>query len=38
VVTVYKIGLRREALTVRVAVRDRHHPAVVAEGVKWEEA
>jgi hypothetical protein len=34
----YKLWLRREALTVRVAVRDRHHPAVVAEGVKWEEA
>jgi putative transposase len=24
--------LRREALVVRVAVRDRHHPAVVAAG------
>jgi RNA-directed DNA polymerase len=28
----YKIWLRREALVVRVAVRDRHHPAVVAAG------
>ena len=28
----YKIWLRREALMVRVAVRDRHHPAVVAAG------
>jgi retron-type reverse transcriptase len=28
----YKIWLRREALVARVAVRDRHHPAVVAAG------
>jgi hypothetical protein len=28
----YRIWLRREALVVRVAVRDRHHPAVVAVG------
>jgi hypothetical protein len=28
----YRIWLRREALVVRVAVRDRHHPAVVAAG------
>ena len=28
----FKLWLRREALVVRVAVRDRHHPAVVAVG------
>jgi hypothetical protein len=28
----FKLWLRREALVVRVAVRDRHHPAVVAAG------
>jgi RNA-directed DNA polymerase len=28
----FKLWLRREALMVRVAVRDRHHPAVVAVG------
>jgi RNA-directed DNA polymerase len=28
----YRLWLRREALVVRVAVRDRHHPAVVAVG------
>jgi retron-type reverse transcriptase len=28
----YKLWLRREALMVRVAVRDRHYPAVVAAG------